>query len=75
MERERERDPTWSVVAVEDRQGEVCSVAVGGEGGLGQSRQVIHVVEPRAVCLIKPSQQQVHMVGSLVREERRGMGQ
>lgn len=41
---------------------------MGSEGGLGQSRQVIHVVEPWAVRLIKPSQQQVHMVRSLARE-------
>lgn len=61
---------TWSVVPVEDGESEEGSVAVGSEGGLGQWRQVVHVVETRAVCVIVARQQQVHMIWSLDTEER-----
>lgn len=55
---------------VEDGESEEGSVAVGSEGGLGQGRQVVHVVETRAVCVIVARQQQVHMIWSLDTEER-----
>lgn len=55
---------------VEDGESEEGSVAVGSEGGLGQGRQVVHVVETRAVCVIIARQQQVHMIWSLDTEER-----
>lgn len=38
---------------------------MGGEGGLGQGRQVVHVVETRAVCVIVARQQQVHVIWGL----------
>lgn len=60
---------TWSVVAVKNRKGEEGSVAVGSKGGLGQRRQVVHVEETWAVCVIVARQQQVHMVRSLETEE------
>lgn len=56
---------TWSVVPVKDGESEEGSVAVSGEGGLGQGRQVVHVEETRAVCVIIARQQQVHMIWSL----------
>lgn len=73
-ERARERDAgrgrgrTGSVVSVQDGEGEEGPVAVGGEGSLGQGREVVHVVEPGAVGLVEPGQQQVHVVRGL-REE------
>lgn len=60
---------TWSVVPVKNGESEVGSVAVCSEGGLGQGRQVVHVVETRAVCVIVARQQQVHMIWSLDTEE------
>lgn len=60
---------TWSVVSVKNGKSEVGSVAVGSEGGLGQGRQVVHVVETRAVCVIIARQQQVHVVWSLETQE------
>ncbi len=65
---------TWSVVPVKNGESEEGSVAVGGEGGLGQGRQVVHVVETRAVCVIIARQQQVHMIRSLDTEKREGGG-
>lgn len=59
---------------VEDGESEEGSVAVGSEGGLGQGRQVVHVVETRAVCVIVARQQQVHMIWSLDAEEREREG-
>lgn len=59
---------------VEDGESEEGSVAVGSEGGLGQGRQVVHVVETRAVCVIIARQQQVHMIWSLDTEEREREG-
>lgn len=59
---------------VEDGESEEGSVAVGSEGGLGQGRQVVHVVETRAVCVIIARQQQVHMIWSLDAEEREREG-
>lgn len=38
---------------------------MSSEGGLGQGRQVVHVEETWAVCVIVARQQQVHMVWSL----------
>lgn len=55
---------TWSVVPVKNGESEEGAVAVGSEGGLGQGRQVVHVVETRAVCVIIARQQQVHMIRS-----------
>ncbi len=60
---------TWSVVPVENGESEEGSVAMGSKGGLGQGRQVVHVVETRAVCVIEARQQQVHMIRSLDTEE------
>ena len=60
---------TWSVVPVKNGESKVGSVAVGSEGGLGQGRQVVHVVETGAVCVIVARQQQVHMIWSLEGEE------
>lgn len=59
---------------VEDGESEEGSVAVGSEGGLGQGRQVVHVVETWAVCVIIARQQQVHMIWSLDAEEREREG-
>lgn len=56
---------TWPVVPVKNGESEEGSVAVGSEGGLGQGRQVVHVVEAWAVCVIVARQQQVHMIWSL----------
>lgn len=60
---------TWSVVAVKNGKSEKGSVAVSSEGGLGQGRQVVHVEETWAVCVIVARQQQVHMVRCLETEE------
>lgn len=62
------RDLTCSVVPVQDGQSEEGSVAVGGEGGFGQSSQVVHVIEPRPVCVVVARQQQVDVVRSLEQE-------
>lgn len=56
---------TWSVVPVKDGESEKGSVAVGGEGRLGQGRQVVHVKEAGAVCVVVARQQQVHVIRSL----------
>lgn len=68
---------TWSVVPVKDGESEEGSVAVGGEGRLGQGRQVVHVEEAGAVCVVVPRQQQVHMIWSLTgwRRVREGEGE
>lgn len=60
---------TWPVVAVKNGEREEGSVAMGSEGGLGQGRHVVHVVETWAVCVIVARQQQVHMIWSLARGE------
>lgn len=59
------RAPTWSVVLVQDGEGEEGPVAVGGEGSLGQGRQVVHVVEAGPVRVVVARQQQVHVVRRL----------
>lgn len=51
---------------VKDGESEKGSVAVGGEGRLGQGRQVVHVEEAGAVCVVVARQQQVHMIWSLM---------
>lgn len=56
---------TWSVVLVQNGEREEGSVAMSSEGGLGQRRQVVHVVETWAVCVIVARQQQVHMIWGL----------
>lgn len=56
---------TWSVVPVQDGEGEEGPVTVGGEGGFGQRGHVVHVVEPRAVGVVVARQQQVHVVRRL----------
>lgn len=56
---------TWSVVAVEDGEGEEGSVAVGSERRLSQGGQVVHVVETGAVRVVVAGQQQVDMVRGL----------
>lgn len=50
---------------VKDGESEEGSVAVGGEGRLGQGRQVVHVEEAGAVCVVVARQQQVHVIRSL----------
>lgn len=62
---------TWFVVPVKDGESEEGSVAVGGEGRLGQGRQVVHVEEAGAVCVVVAGQQQVHVIGSLTGRKRR----
>lgn len=59
---------------VKDGESEEGSVAVGGEGRLGQGRQVVHVEEAGAVCVVVARQQQVHMIGSLTGGGGRGGG-
>lgn len=58
-------EPTWSVVAVQDGEGEEGPVTVGGEGGFGQRSQVVHVIEARAVGVVVARQQQVHVIRRL----------
>jgi len=59
-------------VLVENGEGEVGPVAVGGEGRLGQGGQVVHVVEAGPVRVVVARQQQVDVVGSLGEGERGG---
>lgn len=54
---------------VKDGESEEGSVAVGGEGRLGQGRQVVHVEEAGAVCVVVARQQQVHVIRSLAGKE------
>lgn len=56
---------------VKDGESEEGSVAVGGEGRLGQRRQVVHVEEAGAVCVVVARQQQVHVIRSLTGRKRR----
>lgn len=60
---------------VKDGESEKGSVAVGGEGRLGQGRQVVHVEEAGAVCVVVARQQQVHMIWSLMGRGREGRGE
>lgn len=65
VQRPLSQEPTWSVVPVQDGESEEGSVAMSSEGGLGQGRQVVHVVETWAVCVIVARQQHVHVIRSL----------
>lgn len=59
---------TWLVIAVKDAKGEECSISMCCKRSLGQSCQVIHVVQGRALVVIIASQEKVHVVRGLPRE-------
>lgn len=60
---------TWCVVSIQDTECQEGTIAMSCKRGLGQSCQVVHVVECWTLMLIVASQEKVDMIRGLRKKD------